>query len=66
MPDPLDEGTTTINEWERDCMHWRGKILNGVHGHWCPEWDYLTIDETCPEWPCGCSVSDKAEKEQGE
>ena len=44
--------------WEKDCIKWRGRTLTGKHGHWCPEWDYLPIDETMPEWPCGCSESD--------
>lgn len=32
-----------------------GRILDGLYKHWCPDWDYLTIDETCHEWPCVCS-----------
>lgn len=52
------------SDWQQDCMHWRGKVLTGNYGHWCPEWDDLPIDETCPEWPCSCSVSDEAEKEK--
>lgn len=42
------------DEWERDCLHWRGRTLTGQHKHWCDEWDGLPVDETCPEWPCGC------------
>lgn len=44
-------------EFEEDCHHWRGRLLTGARAHWCPEWDDLPIDETCPEWPCGCAVS---------
>jgi hypothetical protein len=22
-------------EWERDCLHWRGKVLTGHFSHWC-------------------------------
>lgn len=47
-------------EWIRDCMIQRKRILKGKHVHWCPEWDELPMDETCIEWPCGCSVSDAA------
>lgn len=43
-----------MNEWERDCLRWRGRVLVGVFGHWCFGWDGLPIDETCPEWPCEC------------
>lgn len=46
------------DEWREDSLRWRGKVLTGQHGHWCPDWDYLPIDETCPEWPCPCSASD--------
>jgi hypothetical protein len=47
-------------EWVRDCMFERGRILKGEYCHWCNEWDFLTMDETCDEWPCGCAVSDAA------
>lgn len=42
-------------QWERDCLIDRGKVLDGKYCHWCPEWDGLTVDETCFEWPCGCT-----------
>lgn len=45
-------------EWQEDCLRWRGKVLTGRYGHWCPDWDYLPVDETTPEWPCPCSASD--------
>ncbi len=44
-------------QWQADCLKWRGKVLTGKHGHWCPEWDDLPIDETSLEWPCGCAVA---------
>lgn len=40
--------------WQKDSAHWRGKVLTGKFRHWCDEWDGLPIDETCPEWSCGC------------
>ena len=40
--------------WEEDCLAMRGKKLIGNFSHWCPDWDGLPIDETCPEWPCVC------------
>lgn len=43
-----------MTEWEADCLEYRDRILTGVEAHWCAEWDDLPIDETCPEWPCGC------------
>ena len=48
-------------EWLQDCLKWRGRPLTGKHGHWCPDWDELPIDETCSEWPCGCA--EELEKE---
>lgn len=50
--------TEPSQDWKDDCLRWRGKVLTGKHGHWCPDWDYLPIDETTPEWPCPCSASD--------
>lgn len=44
-------------EWERDCMKWRGKVLTGAHCHWCYDWDGLPIDETTPEYPCNCGAT---------
>ncbi len=44
------------DEWVEDCLHWRGRVLTGKHRHWCYEWDELPVDETTPEWPCGCNV----------
>lgn len=26
--------------------------LHGKYKHYCPDWDYMAIDETCPEWDC--------------
>jgi len=49
-------------DWIEDSMRWRGKVLTGKHAHWCPDWDFLPIDETCPEWPCPCSESDGVEE----
>ena len=40
--------------WEVDCLHWRGRVLTGKHAHWCDAYDQLPVDETTPEWPCGC------------
>lgn len=46
--------------WDADCRHWHGRVLTGRYKHWCAEWDGLPIDDTCPEWPCGCAISDAA------
>lgn len=44
-------------QWIDDSMKWRGVVLTGKYAHWCAEWDDLPIDETCPEWPCGCGIA---------
>ena len=36
-------------EWTTDCMRYHGRVLTGSKSHWCPDWDYLPIDETCRE-----------------
>lgn len=43
-----------MTEWEEDCLHWWGRKLTGEKKHFCPDWDYLPIDETCDEI-AGCS-----------
>lgn len=42
------------DEWVIDCLRWRGDELMGKYCHWCFDWDGLPVDETTPEWPCGC------------
>lgn len=42
-------------EWAEDCLKERGEVLRGQWGHWCPDWDGLTVDETCSEWRHGCN-----------
>ena len=42
-------------DWKFDCLRDRGRVLTGRYGHWCPDWDHMTIDETCPQWPCVCA-----------
>jgi hypothetical protein len=42
-------------DWKSDCLRTYGIVLVGEKAHWCPEWDYLTIDETCDEFgACTC------------
>ena len=40
------------SNWREDCLHFWGKELVGEYRHWCPEWDYLPVDETCEEFTC--------------
>jgi len=43
------------DDWEEDCLKWRGKVLTGDFAHWCNDWDMLPVDETTPEWEsCTC------------
>lgn len=41
-------------KWKQDCLQWRGRELVGIGRHWCPYNDFLPVDDTMPEWPCGC------------
>jgi hypothetical protein len=45
-------------DWVKDSYRWRGAPMLGKHGHWCPDWDYLPIDENSHEWPCPCEAGD--------
>jgi hypothetical protein len=40
-------------QWVDDCRRSRGRILQGRYMHRCPK--FGPMDETCPEWPCGCT-----------
>lgn len=41
--------------WEKNCIHWRGRVLKGPDGHWCGDWDELPIDALTPEYEaCEC------------
>ena len=42
-------------QWKADCLKERGKELTGKYTHYCIDWDGLTMDETCEEWPCLCA-----------
>jgi|694.fasta_scaffold05682_7 hypothetical protein len=33
--------------WAKECMLFYGQILTGEKRHYCPEWDFMPIDETC-------------------
>lgn len=52
-----------MTEFEEDCMLFYRKILTGKYKHYCPDWDFLPIDETCPEFNC-CTCPDPKEKEE--
>lgn len=42
-------------DWVEDCMAYWGRVLTGGKKHWCPEWDFLPIDDTCGEIEaCAC------------
>jgi len=49
-------------DWVEDCFKWHGQVLNGKNAHWCPDWDFLPIDDTCEEIKC-CTCGDFNEEE---
>lgn len=62
---PIDPATN--KDWRENCIKERGKVLTGKYCHWCMEWDELPIDETTPEWPCGClAMVQRIENEERE
>ncbi len=36
-------------EFKRESIKDHGRVLTGERAHWCPDWDYMTVDETCAE-----------------
>lgn len=52
----------TADDFDRDCLDMYGKVLTGKLKHYCRDWDYLPIDETCPEiHACKCDLQNKGE-----
>ena len=48
-------GQTVPENWVRDCLFWRDRVLVGRYRHWCVDWDGLPVDETTIEWEvCSC------------
>ena len=47
--------------WARDCDFYHGRLLSGEKRHYCPEWDFMPIDETCEfEFEmCICNLENK-------
>jgi len=44
-----------MTQFEEDCIHFHGRPLTGQYKHYCPDFDYLPIDETCSEFKyCIC------------
>lgn len=44
-----------MTEFEQDCISCWGRVLTGKYAHFCNDWDYLPIDETChPFAYCNC------------
>ena len=51
MPLPIHDR----DDWRSNSRHQHGRVLTGKFCHYCPEWDFLTVDETVPEWEaCVC------------
>lgn len=47
-----------MGTWHEDCMKYYGRVLMGSKAHYCPEFDYLPIDETCDEIEsCSCEFN---------
>jgi hypothetical protein len=52
------------DEWQRECLRWRGRVLVGERRHWCYDWDFLPVDETTPGID-GCSCFPSRNHGQG-
>lgn len=51
-----------MTDWEEDCLKERGEVLKGEYGHWCNDFDGLTVDETTDEWTHGCTDFEDVER----
>jgi hypothetical protein len=51
----MTEKKNFSNDWEEDCFRYWGYLLTGNGSHWCPDWDFLPIDDTLAEFEvCTC------------
>lgn len=49
----------THEDWPSECRRWYGRELTGRYAHYCEEWDYMPLDETCEEFlACRCYGQD--------
>lgn len=51
-------------DWMQDSKSERGRVLTGLKAHWCWDWDFMTVDETCEEYEsctCACYTSSNDE-----
>lgn len=42
------------SEFEKESKRTHGRILTGEKRHWCADWDFMPIDETCSEFDACC------------
>lgn len=55
---PIVNITDLPTEWQKNSLQEHGRILSGLFRHYCPEWDYMSLDETCYEYnACTCFKS---------
>ena len=51
----MTEKKNFSNDWKEDCFRYWGYLLTGNGSHWCPDWDFLPIDDTLAEFEaCTC------------
>ncbi len=49
-----------VRVWIKECFFWHNRLLEGEKQHYCPEWDFMPIDETCDEFQiCTCNLEKK-------
>lgn len=56
-----------MTAYNEDIEREQFKLLKGKHKHYCPEWDYMAIDETCPEYKaCLCEKQNETKSSREE
>ena len=52
-----------MDEWDTECLRWWSRRLTGGFQHYCPDWDFLPIDDTVGEFrACTCRKIDDAKE----
>lgn len=52
----LEHMCCTKADWQKE----RGREP-ALLAHYCDEWDGMTMDALCPEWPCACVIGNAYE-----
>jgi hypothetical protein len=58
--------TIELEDWEFQCYRYHGRTLEGNYCHYCPDWDFLPVDDSVAEFNgCTCLKEPKEAEDEG-